>query len=118
MLHDGSFIDDATRIFRALRYAGRLGFTLEAQTGRLLRGGLPYVATIGGERLRREIELILGERDAAGPTLEAAHAAGALQTVHPALHWNDAKSAALARAHELRVPLLPFGFALLASGAS
>src|SRR5262249_27732325 len=118
MLHERSFVDDATRIFRALRYAARLGFSLETGTAELLRAGLGYIGTIGGERLRRELELMLDEGDAAGGGLEAAHATGALQAIHPTLHWNTEKSDALRRAHDLRVPLLPYGFALLAARAS
>ena len=36
VLHDASFQDDATRIFRAFRYAARLGFSLDAHTAALL----------------------------------------------------------------------------------
>ena len=37
VLHERSFVDDATRILRACRYAARFGFNLEAETERLAR---------------------------------------------------------------------------------
>ena len=37
VLHDGSFHDDATRLLRLARYAGRLGFAVEEHTGALAR---------------------------------------------------------------------------------
>ncbi len=37
VLHADSFIDDPTRIFRAVRFSVRLGFELETQTERLIR---------------------------------------------------------------------------------
>jgi tRNA nucleotidyltransferase (CCA-adding enzyme) len=117
VLHDASFRDDATRIFRALRYAVRLGFMLDTHTADLLAQGRRFVDEIGGERLRREIELMLGE-PAAGDALEAAHRAGALQAVHPALSWDAVRSEALAQPLAPRLPLLPYGFALLAAGAT
>lgn len=37
VLHANSFIEDPTRIFRAVRFAVRLGFTIEPQTERFIR---------------------------------------------------------------------------------
>jgi tRNA nucleotidyltransferase (CCA-adding enzyme) len=61
VLHDNSFIDDATRIWRAIRYEQRLGFTIETATLLLLKRDLPYLDTISGDRIRNELELLLKE---------------------------------------------------------
>lgn len=62
VLHDESFRDDATRMFRAVRYAARFGFEIEPQTMNLLKRDLNFVATVSGVRLRREFERIAEER--------------------------------------------------------
>ena len=63
VLHDGSFHDDATRLLRLARYAGRLGFAVEEHTGALAReavaAGAP--ATVTGERLGAELRLLARE---------------------------------------------------------
>ena len=117
VLHARSFADDATRIFRAFRYSARLRFVIEPETARLLRDRLPFIATISGARMRREVELMLLERDA-GHALEAAAGSGALVALHPALSWDGEKSEAYGHATTPVVPRVPFGFALLASGAT
>ncbi len=117
VLHDRSFGDDATRVFRALRYAARLGFTLEPHTFDLLYAGISHVATIGGERLRRELELMLAE-DSAGSALEAADATGALAAVHAALSWDAARTAALGYPAARHAKRTNYGFALLALHAT
>jgi tRNA nucleotidyltransferase (CCA-adding enzyme) len=61
-LHPGSFSDDATRILRGVRYEQRFGFEFEAQTARLLKRNIPILDTISGDRIRRELELILKEK--------------------------------------------------------
>ena len=61
VLHKRSFIDDATRIFRAIRYEQRLEFSIEGGTERLLRRNVAMINTISGDRLRNEIELMLKE---------------------------------------------------------
>jgi tRNA nucleotidyltransferase (CCA-adding enzyme) len=66
VLHDGSFVDDPTRIFRAIRFAERFRFRLERKTERLLaqaaRGNL--VARVSGPRLANEILALLKEQHA------------------------------------------------------
>ena len=63
VLHDASFRDDPTRLLRAARYGGRLGFRLERRSARLAREALAAGAldTISGDRARHELEYLLGE---------------------------------------------------------
>lgn len=61
ILHPDSFIDDATRIFRAIRYEQRLGFVIESQTCQLLQRDIDMISSISGDRLRNELVLILKE---------------------------------------------------------
>ncbi|HTY82202.1 MAG TPA: CCA tRNA nucleotidyltransferase, partial [Dehalococcoidales bacterium] len=61
ILHNKSFIDDATRIWRAVRYEQRLDFDLEPATLTLLRQGLNYLDTISGDRIRHELGHVLDE---------------------------------------------------------
>ena len=75
ILHDRSFIDDATRMLRAVRYEQRFGFRLEESTGLLLRRDLSMLETISGDRIRHELELILKE-DRPENALQRAQATG------------------------------------------
>ena len=87
ILHENSFIDDATRIWRAIRYEQRLDFNLEANTLRLLKRDASRLNTISGDRIRRELELVLKE---AMPekVLNRADKLGALSKLHPRLKGN------------------------------
>ena len=62
ILHDASFIDDSTRIWRGLRYEQRLGFQLEPHTLELLKRDIPMLDTVSGERICYEIDCILKEQ--------------------------------------------------------
>ena len=61
ILHQKSFVDDATRMFRALRYEQRLGFRLEQSTEARLRQDIALLDTISADRIRHELELIFKE---------------------------------------------------------
>ena len=65
VLHAGSFQDDPTRIFRAIRFEQRLGFRLEPTTLRLLAqaASTNLIQRLSGPRLQNEILLLLAERD-------------------------------------------------------
>lgn len=82
-----SFMDDATRIFRAVRYAARLGFAPDAETERLMRRDAAHMGGISGARVRNELERILGEERRVG-MLAAANDYGVLRAVHPSLELN------------------------------
>lgn len=66
VLHDRSFLDDPTRIFRATRLAARLGFTIEPHTEELMRAAIEAdaLATISKERIWREVFLAMDEQAA------------------------------------------------------
>ena len=61
VLHEKSFTDDATRMWRALRYEQRLGFKLEVGTETSLKRDLGKLDTITGERIWYELERVFGE---------------------------------------------------------
>lgn len=84
VLHSNSFMDDATRILRAVRYMGRLDFRLEVETERLLRRDLRRLDDISGDRIRHELDRMLVEPKAP-VVLQAAQELRVLVAVHPAL---------------------------------
>jgi tRNA nucleotidyltransferase (CCA-adding enzyme) len=89
VLHDGSFIDDPTRLLRAVRYEVRLGFRMDRRTEDLARSAAAGGAlrTVSGARVRDELMDLLGEPEA--PTgVERVHELGLDRALHPAL---DAK---------------------------
>ena len=85
-IHPRSFLHDPTRLFRALKYEQRLGFELEDGTGEQLQAAVEgkYCDTVSGDRIRREIEKFLEEKDPAKPILRALET-GLLASVFPAL---------------------------------
>src|SRR4051794_6878520 len=65
VLHERSFLDDPTRLWRLARYAARLGFGIEADTERLAREAVAGGAldTVSGPRIGNELMLALDEPD-------------------------------------------------------
>ena len=88
VLHEKSFIDDATRIWRTIRYGQRLGFRIEPDTLRFLNRDVQYLRTVGGYRLRHELELVLEEQEPE-KVLVRAEDMGALKELNPALKGDD-----------------------------
>lgn len=63
-MHDRSFIDDPTRIFRAVRFSARFGFKIEPHTRALMKkavlGG--FLGEVNRGRIKKEVELFLNEK--------------------------------------------------------
>ncbi len=82
VLHDKSFIDDPTRIFRAIRYETRYSFNLEPSTLNLINAeSLSVLSKLSGERIRNELDLILDEEKASQILLRVAKL-GILNSIH------------------------------------
>ena len=91
MLHPRSPFDDATRGFRAVRYANRLGFAIERKTRGWIRAAAASRAAdaISGDRLRRELLLLFSERNRAAAVRQLV-SLGIARTVHPGLRFDAA----------------------------
>lgn len=87
ILHDRSFIDDPTRIYRAMRYLSRISGTLEERTDTLLKEAVDSGAlnTISSQRIFRELEVI-GDEPCPSSALENCYRFG---LVHNALPGTD-----------------------------
>ena len=106
ILHEKSFIDDATRILRGLRYEQRLNFQLEPVTLQLLERDIPMLDTISGDRIRHELELILKE-EFPEKILRRADELNVLPKLHPALKGNGWLAEKFGQARQLTSPNPP-----------
>ncbi len=63
VLHNLSFVEDPTRVFRAIRFEQRLGFTLGAHTESLLKSAIRmgFVDKVSGPRVFNELVIIFRE---------------------------------------------------------
>jgi len=86
VLRDASFIDDPTRLLRAVRYEQRLGFRIEAGTLVRLEEAVVNgcLSTVSGDRLRHELERIF-EEDRPELAVTRSVCLGILAGIHPAL---------------------------------
>ncbi len=83
-LHSESFLDDPTRIFRAVRYEGRYGFQIEPEDQERIRAALRQGVfdLISGGRIRNEINRIL-EEDAAPRIVQRLLDFDVFRAIHP-----------------------------------
>ena len=86
VLHNLSFVEDPTRVFRAIRFEQRLGFAIAPHTENLLRSAvrMNIFPTVGGRRLLNELMLILMEKEPVG-AIERMAVLGLLPSIHPQL---------------------------------
>jgi tRNA nucleotidyltransferase (CCA-adding enzyme) len=102
VLHNLSFIDDPTRIFRAIRYESRYGFRMDEHSQRLARGTIEMglVGDLSSARLRDELIALLEEGDAGASILRLAEL-GAGGAIHPHLVADQEAVELLERLREL-----------------
>ncbi|HEY5159624.1 MAG TPA: CBS domain-containing protein [Gaiellaceae bacterium] len=111
VLHNLSFVDDPTRIFRAVRYESRLGFRMDEHAVQLARScvEMGLFDDLSSARLRDELIAILDEPDAPRSILRLAEI-GVAAAVHPHLAADEEAAALVERLAVLRdryVPELP-----------
>jgi tRNA nucleotidyltransferase (CCA-adding enzyme) len=87
VLHSLSFVDDPTRILRAIRFEQRFIFHIEKRTQELLFEARSLVGQISGDRIRHELDHILDE-DQRVEMLERMSQLGLFREIHPALPWD------------------------------
>lgn len=87
ILHDYSFVDDPTRMFRAIKYEQRYGFSIEPHTEELLEKAVmdDSLKMISRQRFRNEILLILKESDPVPALRRMAHF-HLMKYIHPEIH--------------------------------
>ena len=86
VLHYRSFVEDPTRLLRAVRYEVRLGFAMDAATEQWAREAVAEraPATVSGSRVRDELLDLLGEEEVAVGVARM-RALGLDRALHPAL---------------------------------
>jgi tRNA nucleotidyltransferase (CCA-adding enzyme) len=106
VLHNRSFRDDPTRIFRAIRMAQRFGFVLHPHTLRLLHRAVDkgWIAGLSGARLWREVRLMLDGESPVECVLRMDEM-GVLSQIDAALTGVQERRSTLTRVSEARVEL-------------
>ncbi len=98
VLHAGSFLDDPTRILRAVRFEQRFDFRIEGKTRRLLRSAATpsVLRSVSPQRLRREV-VLMAQEPGVDKAFRRLDALGPLRAIHPGLTLNPLRRQILAR---------------------
>lgn len=89
VLHPLSFIEDPTRVFRAVRFEQRLGFHLDEETETLMKeaASMDLVQRLSHARRSKEMILVLSERQPRKLLTRLAEF-DLLRGIHPELKWS------------------------------
>lgn len=88
VLHNLSFVEDPTRVFRAIRFEQRLGFHIATHTENLIRNAvrMDFLERLGGKRLLAELVHILRENHPRN-AIERMASLGLLRYINPGLKY-------------------------------
>lgn len=103
VLHSLSFIDDPTRLLRAVRFEQRFHFHIENRTLQLMEEARPLIKQISGDRLRHEFNLIFKEENPI-PIFDRLNELGLIHAIHPSLTWHKGYSDSLTIALKTAIP--------------
>jgi tRNA nucleotidyltransferase (CCA-adding enzyme) len=90
VLHNLSFVEDPTRIFRAIRFEQRFGFQIGKHTQNLMRNAVKvgFLERLSGGRVLSELILILQEGDPV-PALKRMRDFNLFQFLHTSLKFDE-----------------------------
>jgi tRNA nucleotidyltransferase (CCA-adding enzyme) len=102
VLHNLSFVEDPSRIFRAIRFEQRFDFHIGKHTQGLMKSAISmgFLERLSGGRLFSEVELILREENPL-PLLERMAEFNLLTVLHPRLQYDAHTKALLQRVYEV-----------------
>jgi tRNA nucleotidyltransferase (CCA-adding enzyme) len=108
VLHNLSFIDDPTRIFRAIRYETRYGFRMDAHTVGLARAcvEMDLVGELSSSRVRDELQALLSEERVADSVRRLADL-GIDRAIHPHLAADEEAVQLIEELDALRATYVP-----------
>jgi tRNA nucleotidyltransferase (CCA-adding enzyme) len=87
VLHSLSFVDDPTRMLRAVRYEQRYGFQIDERTLELLLEARSMIDRVSGDRIRHELKRIIDEENAVA-MFNRLTELGLLKAIHRDLTWD------------------------------
>jgi tRNA nucleotidyltransferase (CCA-adding enzyme) len=96
VLHPKSFIDDPTRMYRAVRYEQRYGFEIAPDTLALIPEARPLIDSLSAQRIRHELDLIL-EDSGTALMLKRLDELDLLKPIHPVLGFDESAHTRLSR---------------------
>jgi len=102
VLHNLSFVEDPSRIFRAIRFEQRFAFHIGKQTQNLMKNAISkgFLERLSGTRLFSELALILREETPL-PMVERMAEFDLLPFLHPRLQYDAHTRALLTRVYEV-----------------
>lgn len=102
VLHNLSFVEDPTRILRAVRFEQRFGFKIGKHSAALIRNAvrMGLIQKLGGHRFFHEIQLVLEEQDPL-PALRRMAEFGVMPVLAPGMVFDKKMEAVFARLKEV-----------------
>lgn len=102
VLHNLSFVEDPTRVFRAIRFEQRLRFHIGKHTQNLMKNAVKmgFMERLSGNRVLTELILILQEENPA-PALKRMRDFNLFHFLHPNLKYDEESEALFEQIHHV-----------------